>query len=289
MADLLLSFSGGETSAYMCALVLNRYRSRFGRIVTVFANTGQENEETLQFVDQCDKAFGFGVVWVEAEIHVGRKAPTAKVVNFETASRDGAPFEAAIAKYGIPNQSSPHCTRSLKLSPIHGYMRQLGMAKYQTAIGIRLDEMDRMAADRDKRGIIYPLITMEPTTKPEINAWWDSQPFRLRLKGYQGNCAWCWKKSMRKHMTLMRERPEIYDFPERMEAKYGNAGAMHRKDPSAPVGVFFREHRSVADLRAMAATLGPDFVPASDDAMDFSMFRPSLDVGAGCEETCEVY
>jgi hypothetical protein len=31
----------------------------------VFANTGQEREETLEFVKQCDDHFGFGTVWIE--------------------------------------------------------------------------------------------------------------------------------------------------------------------------------------------------------------------------------
>lgn len=51
---LLISFSGGETSALMAKLILDRMAGEYDEIRTVFANTGQENEETLRFVDRCD-------------------------------------------------------------------------------------------------------------------------------------------------------------------------------------------------------------------------------------------
>src|SRR5690606_12191632 len=129
---------------------------------------------------------------------------------------------------------------------------------------------------------------------PQINAWWREQPFRLRLRSYQGNCRWCWKKSMRKHLTLMGESPEIYDFPERMEHEYGLVGPEFRKDPSTrrdplPSGyrrTFFRENRSVADLRAEYVRRRGSFQPADDEA---AVFDEELDVGGGCEESCEVY
>ena len=67
-----------------------------------FANTGQEHEKTLEFINNCDMHFGFNTVWIEAVTHPNKKkASTAKVVNFETASRKGEPF-GVISKYGIP-------------------------------------------------------------------------------------------------------------------------------------------------------------------------------------------
>lgn len=294
---LFLSFSGGETSAFMCYAILNgEYRNRYDEIKVVFANTGQENEQTLQFVQQCDEAFGLGVVWVEAVVIDARVAPQSRIVNFQTASRDGRPFEDAIRKYGIPNQKFKDCTRNLKLNPLTHYLASIGWAKgtYDTAIGIRMDEIDRMSERAAERRIVYPLVQWLPTTKPEINDWWRRQPFRLQLKGYQGNCKWCWKKTMRKHMTLMKESPEVFDFPERMEREYGRIGPEFRKDTSAdPLPAdykrtFFRANKSVQDIRdALAAN--PDFEPAVDDANIYVPFDPQLDVGAGCEESCEVF
>ena len=204
---LFISFSGGETSAFMTLWLLENKREEYDEIVVLFANTGQENEETLRFVDRCDKRFGFNVVWVEAEVQQGRVGTKHRVVDFETASRDGRPFEDMIKKYGIPNQAYPHCTRELKLRPMQSYFRDLGWKKltFDTAVGIRSDEIDRMAPKNGEFKTIYPLITDVPMTKPMINDFWRSQPFRLNLAGYQGNCKWCWKKTPRKLMTLINE------------------------------------------------------------------------------------
>ena len=57
-------------------------------------------------------------------------------------------------------------------------------------------------------------------TKQKINYWWNNQPFRLKLKSYQGNCKWCWKKSFLKLHKIASENPDAFDFPIRMENKY---------------------------------------------------------------------
>lgn len=292
---LLISFSGGETSAYMTQWVLNNWRERYPDILVVFANTGQENEQTLEFVKRCDDYFGFNTVWIEAvQFPNERRAAGFKVVSYETASRDGAPFEAAIKKYGIPNQKFKDCTRNLKQKPIEAYAKSVGweLGTYDLAIGIRADEGDRMSVAASKRRIVYPLISAHPMTKPKINTWWAAQPFRLELKGYQGNCKWCWKKSFRKHLTIISETPEVYDFPRRMEALYGRIGPEFLKnDPDRPISpeyrrTFFRGNMSVQDLFTEYARKKDMFTRADDDA---AVFDPDFDVGAGCEESCEVF
>lgn len=266
----------------------------YDEVIVAFANTGQENEATLEFVNECDQNFGFSTVWVEAVVHDERKSPTARVVDFASASRDGGPFEAAIRKYGIPNQKFKDCTRNLKLNPLTAYLDSIGWPKgsYDTAIGIRTDEIDRMSSQQQQRRIIYPLISRWPTSKPQVNTFWAAQPFRLRLRGYQGNCKWCWKKSDRKHFTLIEEDVSQYEFPARMELLYGKVGAEFRKDTSAyPLPenyrrTFFRGNRSTNDMIVARARLGANFTAASDDAV---VFDPNFDVGSGCEESCEVF
>lgn len=224
MSRLFISFSGGETSAYMTKWCLENYKDKYDQIVVVFANTGQENEETLEFVRDCDKHFDFNTVWVEGVVDFTKgKGVGCKIVDFETADRDGRVFEQVIQKYGIFNQAYPNCTSRLKLMPMTKYMRSIGWKNrtYDTAVGIRVDEVDRISKNYRENRIIYPLIQDNPMSKPDINAFWSNQPFRLRLKGYQGNCKWCWKKSLRKHLTLIEETPEVYEFPRKMEYKYG--------------------------------------------------------------------
>lgn len=282
---LFISFSGGETSAFMAQWLLTNRAHEYDEIVCLFANTGQENEETLRFVHQCDETFAMNVVWVEAVVNERGEGTGHRVVSFDTASRQGEPFEAVIAKYGIPNQAYPHCTRELKLAPMLSYIASLGWkpGSYDTAIGIRADEIDRIAADAKAKRLIYPLVGDVEMTKPRINTWWQQQPFRLQLKGYEGNCKWCWKKSLRKHLTLLSEHPDWYDFPERMEADHGLSG--HNVDGTPRV--FFRQGISTQELREIAK--GGGFTPASDDAQVYEdQLSLDLDSSNGCSESCEI-
>jgi hypothetical protein len=246
MENLLVSFSGGETSAFMAQWLNNHYEEYgYKNIVFVFANTGLENEQTLEFVERCDKHFQLNIKWVEAEVyHNERKGTGFYMTDFDYASRKGEPFEQVIRKYGIPNQAFPHCTRELKQAPITKFAKQyFNGEKYHMAIGIRQDEADRMNAKAKEIGIIYPLINrnMIPATKSMVNFYWRSMPFRLELKGYQGNCATCWKKSDKKLYQIAQENPSAFDFMDRMENKYsiGRNGE--------PI-TFFRKNRSARQI-----------------------------------------
>ncbi|ALN73509.1 hypothetical protein [Aureimonas sp. AU20] len=284
---LLISFSAGESSALMTKLIKERWGTRYDRIETVLANTAQESEETLIFALRCEQAFGWGTVWLEAVVDPEPGEGTKHhVVSFSTADRAGGVFEAVIAKYGIPGPGFLHCTRELKQRPITSYARSIGWeaGSYDTAIGIRADEIDRCDPHARELRLLYPLIGWG-IRKTDVNEFWAAQPFRLNLKGYQGNCRWCWKKSLRKHLTIMQETPDAFDFPERMEAAYPMAGS----NPRNQVKRFFRESRTVADLRHLAATT--QFEPASDDAREYQtdLFSPlALDLGGDCDEGCEV-
>jgi len=253
MENLLVSFSGGETSAFM-AQWLKRHYTEFGykNIVFVFANTGLENEQTLEFVEKCDVKFGLKLNWVEALVWQGeRKGTGYTITDYEYAKRKGEPFEAIIQKYGIPNTAFPHCTRELKQAPINSFAKiWFNGEKYHTAIGIRKDEMDRMNAKAKKMGFIYPLISnkMIPMSKPMINFYWRQMPFRLELKGYEGNCTTCWKKSDKKLFQIYKENPKSFEFMDRMEREYPRIGFEFEKDENAPNRVFFRNHRSTVKI-----------------------------------------
>lgn len=292
---LFISFSGGETSAYMTKWCLENWRSYYDEIVVLFANTGQEHEETLKFVERCDQQFGLGVVWVEAVVDPEKgKGNKHRVVDFDTASRNGEPFEDMIAKQGIPCQFSPHCTRDLKLAPMRSYLRSLGWKSksYDTAIGIRNDEVDRMSPEMDKNRVLYPFISHLPIGKKEVNLFWSRMPFRLRLKGYEGNCKTCWKKSTRKLMTIAREDPDAFEFMQRMERKYPYVGPEFSKEnpPDRP-RTFFRGHVTAEHILRAAQT--EEFTPAADDADVYPEEEVlGLDIdtpGGGCSESCEVF
>ncbi len=282
---LFISFSGGETSALMARLLLTKWRDKYDETITIFANTGQENEETLNFVDRCDRQFGFKTVWIEAVPMRGRGQITHKIVTFETAARNGEPFEEYIKTYGIPNAAAPDCTRELKTRPIKSYLRSIGWGDFDMAIGFRADEQSRKSKNPGRA--IYPLIDWEPTTKPQVNQFWRDQSFRLELTGYQGNCRTCWKKSTRKLLTIMDETPAAFDFFERMERENSLVGAeFSKKHIEGYKRRFFRNNLSVADLRKMASET--DWTRADNDAVIYHDEIQHLDLDAGCVDSCEV-
>ena len=278
----------------MTRLLLTKWRDRWDEVLVLFANTGEENEETLEFVDQCDRTFGLKVIWLEAVVHHGERTGTShRVVDFATASRKGEPFEEVIKKYGLPGPGRLHCTRELKLNVMLSFLDAFGWEKgtYDTALGIRADEATRRDRNHAKSRVIYPLLDWMPISKAHVNEFWMKQDFRLRLTGYQGNCKWCWKKSLRKHMTLLSEAPEKYDFPERMDALYGQVG--HEFDTGKNEythRLMFRGNLSTKDLRAAYEANKATLEKAEDDAIVLpsgDLFPLDVEEG-GCVETCEV-
>ncbi len=169
---LLVSFSGGETSAFMAQWLWKHKQDEY-EMLFVYANTGQENEETLKFINECENEFGFKINWIECDVKDGKGNGTSFIVtDFKNAKRNGEPFEQVIKKYGIPNPAFLHCTRELKMNPIKAFAKSVwGKEKYYLAIGIRVDEFDRMNDKFRELRIIYPLISEIPMTKPKINLY----------------------------------------------------------------------------------------------------------------------
>lgn len=292
MKNLLVSFSGGETSAFM-AQWLNNHYEKFGyeNIVFVFANTGLENEETLEFTQKCDDYFQLGIQWIEADIQHGeRKGTGYNRTDFDYASRNGEPFESMIQKYGIPNMSHPHCTRELKERPILAFSKDwFNGEPCDMAIGIRIDEVDRINLSASKQGFIYPLIhsKMMPANKPMVNFYWAQMPFRLNLKGYQGNCQACWKKSDPKLFQIAKENIKAFDFPRKMEKKYAKTGFEFENNEASPERVFYRKNRSARDMIKQSKEWRGN-VTDDSKTYDYQTFL-NFDLVGGDGESCEVF
>jgi len=285
---LFVSFSGGRTSAYMCWYLL-KYWGHIYNFIFVFANTGLEHEETLIFVDRCDKAFGLNLIYVEAVVNPEKgKGIRHKIINFTTAARKGEPFREYIAKEGIPNAGNPKCTDRLKQFVMESYKRSIGFrSKHLTAVGYRADEIDRMSEKAEKDGLIYPLISWQHTTKPEVNAWWAERDFNLELTEEYGNCVTCWKKSDRKLMTIAKHHPEYFDFNIEMEREMGSAGPSGHDNI-----VFFRGKKSALDIIASSKKPFKEFKETkpelqlrliTDGAFEIDPLDIESDCGAGCE------
>lgn len=289
---LAISFSGGQSSAVMVHRCLERWSAERDISIT-FANTGQEHEATYEFVKAVDRNIcqpkGHEVVWIEAVIHEPGTGPSARIVDFDSASRDGRPFEDAIKKHGVFGPTHPQCTSRLKTEPMRWYRRNVlewNKGSYDTAIGIRADEMDRMSSKAKEKRLIYPLVE-EGWRKRDVNEWLSQFDWDLDLPNDAfGNCTWCWKKSNRKLYTVAKEDPSVFAFPDRMERQYGhiNRGDSEQSEDR----VFFRGRRSALDIVREADEV--EFEPYRDE-----MFRQTelwdtvLDASSGgCGSSCEV-
>lgn len=270
-SKLRVSFSGGRTSAYM-SIWLKENMGHVYDMKFVFANTGWEHPDTLRFVNEVDTLYGLGVTWVEAVPRREEgKSSGHRVVTYETASRNGEPYEAVVAAYGLPNHTFLHCTRELKLNPINDYFSSIGWAGSLTAIGIRIDETRRVSKKAEAAGIIYPLVHMKPTDKQDVLAFFEDFDWDLNIPEHQGNCIGCFKKSDKKLLTLYRENPRNFDFAVKLDMLYRNVGPNNVPGPRK----MYRGFRSAADLIA-------EF-EAADEA-----YRPSIHDG-GCSEQCDMF
>jgi peroxiredoxin len=187
-------------------------------------NTGKEREETLIFADKCDKEFNLNLIWLEANIQKGKGIGTTyKIVDFKTASRNGEPFAQMLTKYPMPNNMASNCTRELKQRPIDAYLRENYKGfEIVRIIGIRADEAHRKSNNADKENLIYPLCDELKVNSKFIRNWWSQQSFDLQLKDYEGNCDLCFKKSLKKRLTIIKENPNVANWWEEMENKYSS-------------------------------------------------------------------
>ncbi len=244
-----ISFSGGRTSAYMLWRVLQSNNGLPDECVVCFANTGKEEEATLRFVRDCGLNWNVPIVWLEYRDDETKFA----IVDFDTASRNGEPFEALIRKRSyLPNPVTRFCTVELKIRCMARYRFSLGMhrtmdeAENSAWIGMRADEPRRVARIDDKSRC--PL-ALAGVTKQTIEIFWNAQQFNLELPTYKGrtlagNCDLCFLKPANQIQTLIAQKPERAVWWAKMEAL---------SLASKPSGAVFRSDRaSYATMMANA-------------------------------------
>ena len=211
-----ISFSGGRTSGYMLWLTLQAHGGKLPpETHVVFANTGKEEEATLRFVRDCGERWCVPIVWVEYR----PDGDGWTTVDFDTASRNGEPFDALILKRNyLPNPVARFCTVELKILRAVDYMRSLGIDKHENLVGIRADEPRRIAKVRaDPSGGTKGVERRMPLAEAGITKWdvmrfWQANDFDLDLPNIggttmHGNCDLCFLKRSAIVMSLISEKP----------------------------------------------------------------------------------
>lgn len=212
-----ISFSGGRTSAYMLWKVLQSNNGLPDEAIVCFANTGKEEEATLQFVRDCEVNWNVKIHWVEYR----NNEQGFEEVSFDTASRNGEPFEQLILKKKyLPNPVTRFCTVEMKIRAIHKFLKNKGWKHNENMdwVGIRADEPRRAAKIARER---TPLVTAGITAK-DVGKFWSEQSFDLGLlnvngKTLHGNCDLCFLKGAGQTLSLIAEKPDRAIWWARME------------------------------------------------------------------------
>lgn len=221
MSPRLLNISGGRTSALMLRRLLDDCGGTLPADThAVFANTGLECEETLAFLREISERWGVTIRWVERTID--RKF---REVTFDTASRKGEPFTDLITqKSFLPNGVMRFCTQYLKIHTARDFMRSQGYEHWTSVVGLRYDEPDRVSRvrerDHEEWDVQCPLYDAR-ITKAHVNDFWRGQPFDLRLKPWESNCAGCYLKSSSVLERIERDRPGSLQWWADQEARIG--------------------------------------------------------------------
>jgi 3'-phosphoadenosine 5'-phosphosulfate sulfotransferase (PAPS reductase)/FAD synthetase len=237
--NTLISLSGGRTSGLMMYKVLEEYGGKLPDHVKVcFANTGKEMPQTLDFLQKMDTEWGLRLNWLE---YAGTDVKPTKenkskglfnVVDYDTASRKGEPFEILLETYGgMPNARARYCSGQLKIRTMHRYLKSIGWDNHYTAfIGIRADEKRRAVKIHGRynegQDCFCPLY-VDGIIVQDVSEFWKSHTFDLELPNNNGvtdwgNCDLCFLKGQGKRLSIIRERPDLADWWIRMEEKKGD-------------------------------------------------------------------
>lgn len=174
----LVSVSGGKDSTATLLLALETNWQNDVR--AVFADTGNEHEQTLEYVDYLERATGIRIERVKADfakqlaakreklLRIAAGVPESEIYGKRQFSAQWTPERAGRAaelmqptgnmfldlcllKGGFPSRTRQFCTEDLKLNPLDAHMMTLVSAGHAVEQwhGVRADESMRRATQAD--------------------------------------------------------------------------------------------------------------------------------------------
>ena len=282
--NIFCSVSAGYSSVMMAIKIKEWYPDH--NIIFAMANTSKERIESLDFMNECDKLYKLDLKWIEAEFNEKGIGVTAKVVEYKNLKTKGEIFEDGIKKLGIPSNVNKWCNRDMKLRPLKKYADSVfGLNNYSIAVGLRIDEMDRVRKDYKDNNVFYPLMDYK-ISKKERNKFWNNEPIKITIPAYKGNCDLCFEKSNRKLMTIIKEEPDKAIWWDSMIKKYSHI----EKENSPSYNdllkenngmTFYRGYKTIEDLVKMAQQ---PFSKATDEYIyENDLFDLEDECGSGCK------
>ena len=239
-APVVGSISGGRTSAMMAALMDDT-------AMLVFQNTSREHPRTLDYLQRLEDALRRPIIWLEyrsppAKTDAPSKAGFA-VVTPATACRDGSVFRQLLedlrdyrAAKGegpiAPWARSRICTAYLKHRVQERYLKSIGIETYDSFIGLRKDEPERVRAiqARDTQAKAYKCPLFDAgIVKTDVLAFWREQSFDLELTDIQGNCTGCFLKDESDIARVMNEPESDIAWWDAMSADFPGFGGQRFK------------------------------------------------------------
>jgi 3'-phosphoadenosine 5'-phosphosulfate sulfotransferase (PAPS reductase)/FAD synthetase len=239
--NVMISFSGGRTSGFMLHEILQANGGLPDRAKVLFANTGREMPETLDFVHECSERWNVPITWLEYARRENKV--TFDVVNHNSASRDGEPFNTLLTTTGmLPNVFRRFCTQDLKVKTMKRYLVSLGWTKWINTVGIRADESHRVKTSTEKRWDNWYPIFDAKSTKGDVMNFWKRQPFDLGVMKGAGNCDGCFLKAEATLAAMWRVYPERMqwwvDVENNKSNQIGKRCSFHESRTFAEIGSF---------------------------------------------------
>lgn len=181
----------------------------------LFADTGRERDETYAFVRAIEEHWPVAIHWLH---------------------RPGFFTQLITDRKCLPNPAMRFCTQELKLRPMRDYMLAQGHQHWDSIVGIRADEPNRIAnmraanEDRSERWTVVLPLADAGVTEPDVMAFWAAQPFDLQLKPYEGNCSICFLKHVNKRERLAKDRPDLLAWWVEQEQRTGQYFRLNEPD-----------------------------------------------------------
>ena len=268
----VVNVSGGRTSGYMLRKILDAHGGALpDHAEAIFANTGKERPETLDFLARMQAEWGVRITWLEYRYRTESRGGAAdpknhyEIVSHNSASQKGEPFDQLIAqKIMLPNQNVRVCTYELKVSTIRRYiLRHHGLKKkeFMNVLGIRHDEPRRWnKAAVEECGTNWPLV-MDRVTKEIVYAFWNQQSFNLGIPSWMGNCDLCFLKGKNNLLRTLRQNPSVGSW---WSAKEAQISALKKNAAAPDRSVQWSKRHSIKQLLAEAAAT-PELPLIDDD------------------------